>query len=124
MIHNVFGDIDFNVGWKTTKSIVLFGQSYVVTVKIHAYFEEDGITEEQENAYIDFISSEETKMNCVEKMLKEYSDFAQEQFIPRTLLMNRDGSYALLFDDRDNEDEGIAVCLDPEEKIVSQDDYL
>ena len=63
-------------------------------------------------------------MNCVEKMLKEYSDFAQEQFIPRTLLMNRDGSYALLFDDRDNEDEGIAVCLAPEEKIVSQDDYL
>ncbi len=124
MIHDVFGDINFNVGWKMSKNITLFGQSYMVTVKIHAYFEEDGITKEQENAYINFIESEEMKMSCVEKMLREYSDSAEEQFIPKTLLIYRDGSYALLCDNNNDPDEGIAVCLVPEEKIVSQDDYL
>ena len=62
MMHDVFGDIEFTVGWKTNKSIVLFGHSYVVTVKIQAYLEEDGITKEQENAYINFLNTEEIKM--------------------------------------------------------------
>ena len=122
MMHDVFGDIEFTVGWKTNKSIVLFGHSYVVTVKIQAYLEEDGITKEQENAYINFLNTEEIKMNCIERLLKEYSASAELRFIPKTLLIDRDGAYALLFDD--NPDDGIAVCLEPEEKIMSQDDYL
>ena len=124
MMHDVFGDIEFTVGWKTNKSIVLFGHSYVVTVKIQAYLEEDGITKEQENAYINFLNTEEIKMNCIERLLKEYSASAELRFIPKTLLIDRDGAYALLFDDEDNTDDGIAVCLEPEEKIMSQDDYL
>lgn len=123
-MHDVFGDIKFSVGWKTKKNIVLFGQCYEVTVKIQAYFVEDGITKEQENAYTDFIESEEAKVNSIEKMLKAYSDCAEEQFIPKILLINRDGSYALLFDDDKNPDDGIAVCLAPEEKILFQDEYL
>ena len=124
MMRDVFGDIEFTVGWKTNKSIVLFGHSYVVTVKIQAYLEEDGITKEQENAYINFLNTEEIKMNCIERLLKEYSASAELRFIPKTLLIDRDGAYALLFDDEDNPDDGIAVCLEPEEKIMSQDDYL
>jgi hypothetical protein len=124
MMHDVFGDIEFTVGWKTNKSIVLFGHSYVVTVKIQAYLEEDGITKEQENAYINFLNTEEIKMSCIERLLKEYSASAELRFIPKTLLIDRDGAYALLFDDEDNPDDGIAVCLEPEEKIMSQDDYL
>ena len=124
MMHDVFGDIEFTVGWKTNKSIVLFGHSYVVTVKIQAYLEEDGITKEQENAYINFLNTEEIKMSCIERLLKEYSASAELRFIPQTLLIDRDGAYALLFDDEDNPDDGIAVCLEPEEKIMSQDDYL
>ena len=124
MMHDVFGDIEFTVGWKTNKSIVLFGHSYVVTVKIQAYLEEDGITKEQENAYINFLNTEEIKMSCIERLLKEYSASAELRFIPKTLLIDRDGAYALLFDDEDNPDDGIAVCLEPEEKIMSHDDYL
>ena len=124
MMHDVFGDIEFTVGWKTNKSIVLFGHSYVVTVKIQAYLEEDGITKEQENAYINFLNTEEIKMSCIERLLKEYSASAELRFIPKTLLIDRDGAYALLFDDEDNPEDGIAVCLEPEEKIMAQDDYL
>ncbi len=124
MIHDVFGDIEFTVGWKVNKSITLFGCDYIITIKIQAYFEEEGITREQENTYINFINTEEIKINSIEKLLKEYSDSAELRFIPKTLLIDRDGSYALLFDDDDNPDDGIAVCLAPEEKIMSQDEYL
>ena len=106
MLHDLFGEITFNTGWKSKKTIRLFD------------------TEEQENAYSEFCKSENEKLETVENLLRGYSDSPQEKFTPKTLLIDRDGSYALLCDDIDNEDEGIAVCLYPQEVIISQDDYL
>ena len=40
------------------------------------------------------------------------------------LLFERDGSYAILFDDKNDEDNGIAVCLVPSERVLTQDEYL
>ena len=124
MLHDLFGGITFNTGWKSKKTIRLFDKEYTINLKIQAYFEEDGITEEQENAYSEFCKSENEKLETVENLLRGYSDSPQEKFTPKTLLIDRDGSYALLCDDIDNEDEGIAVCLYPQEVIISQDDYL
>ena len=124
MLHDLFGEITFNTGWKSKKTIRLFDKEYTINLKIQAYFEEDGITEEQENAYSEFCKSENEKLETVENLLRAYSDSPEQEFIPKTLLINRDGAYALLCDDTDNEDEGIAVCLYPEEVIISQDDYL
>ena len=50
MIHDVFGNITFHVGWKTGKEIELFGRHYEINLKIQAYFQEDGITLEQERS--------------------------------------------------------------------------
>lgn len=124
MLHDLFGEITFNTGWKSKKTIRLFDKEYTINLKIQAYFEEDGITEEQENAYSEFCKSENEKLETIENLLRGYSDSPEQEFIPKTLLINRDGAYALLCDDTDNEDEGIAVCLYPEEVIISQDDYL
>ena len=124
MLHDLFGEITFNTGWKSKKTIRLFDKEYTINLKIQAYFEEDGITEEQENAYSEFCKSENEKLETVENLLRGYSDSPEQEFIPKTFLINRDGAYALLCDDTDNEDEGIAVCLYPEEVIISQDDYL
>ena len=124
MLHDVFGDLTFSVGWKARKSINLFGKNYPINLKVQAYFEEDGITKEQEEAYIDFCKIENNKLQIVEKLLEEYSDLPEKKFVPKTLLINRDGSYALLCDDNDDPDEGIAVCLSPKEVVMSQDDYL
>lgn len=124
MLHDLFGEITFNTGWKSKKTIRLFDKEYTINLKIQAYFEEDGITREQENAYSEFCKSENEKLETVENLLRGYSDSPQEKFTPKTLLIDRDGSYALLCDDIDNEDEGIAVCLYPQEVIISQDDYL
>lgn len=124
MLHEVFGDIEFNVGWKSKKNVELFGKVYLITLKIQAYYEEEGITAEQEQAYLDYSKAEADKTKRIEELLTAYDSDAQMRFVPKMLLFNKDGSYALLCDDQDVLDEGIAVCLSPEEKVVLQDDYL
>lgn len=124
MEHKLFGNLIFNIGWKTKKTIRIFEKEYQVTLKLKAYFEEDGITKEQERGYTDFIKMEEETLGKVTKMLREYDPFAEKRFIPKTLLLNRDGSLALLCYDNEEPDEGIAVCIIPKMQIMSQDDYL
>lgn len=124
MINSVFGELNFNTGWKASTNIILFGRSYPIILSVKAYFEEDGVTTEQENAYRDYINSTEQKLAIIEKLLNTYSDEAETRFVPKTILFERDGSYALLCDDNNEPDEGIAVCLVPIEKVISQDDYL
>ncbi len=124
MIHNLFGEITFNIGWKRKKDINLFGKKYSIELNIQAYFEKDGITSKQEEAYVEFTESEDYKIKIIENLLYNYSDSAESRFIPRTLIFERDGSYALLLDDNDELDGGIAVCLKPVEKIILQDEYL
>lgn len=125
MNNSVFGEIVFNTGWKTKSDIVFFGNSYSIVVKAKAYFEKDGITNEQETAFNSFKTNKSEQLKTVEKLLKDFAgNDASKRFIPRTLLFQRDGGYALLFDDIENEDEGVAVCLAPKTKVVSQDEYL
>lgn len=124
MLHEIFGEVVFSVGWKAQKDVSLFGKVYPITLKIQAYYEEDGITAEQEQAYLDFSNTESDKMKKIEELLDNYAPDAVSRFTPRMLLFNKDGSYALLCDDQENIEEGIAVCLSPEELVISQDDYL
>ncbi|MGN7453348.1 hypothetical protein ACTHPH_00885 [Paenibacillus pasadenensis] len=125
MNNPVFGKLIFNIGWKAETEISLFNKNYNVIIKAAAYFEKDGITGEQEAAIVDFDDHKNERLKMVEKLLTDFSEGdASQQFIPRTLLFQRNGNYALLLDDKEDEDEGIAVCLLPEAKIVSQDEYL
>lgn len=55
MRHDIFGEITFSVGWKAERTISLFAKDFTVKLKIQAYYEEDGITKEQEEAYLVFI---------------------------------------------------------------------
>ena len=124
MMNSIFGELNFNIGWKASTNIIYFGNSYSVTLKVKAYFEEDGISIEQEQAYLDYKQNKDTKFEAIEYLLKNYSNDASTRFVPKTLLFERDGSYALLCDDNNEPDEGIAICLAPTEQIMSQDDYL
>lgn len=124
MRHNIFGEITFHVGWKADRNIYLFGKKHSVTMKIQAYFEEDGITKEQEQAYLAYKEKEAEKLHVIEKLLRGCADSPELRFEPKTLFFDRDGSCALLCDDREEPDEGIAVCLMPQEKVLSQDEYL
>ena len=124
MLHDIFGEITFDIGWKRESDISLFGKNYTVKLKIQAYFEEDGITQEQEKSYLAYREDEAGKLHAAEALLRSYSDAPTTRFCPKTLLFGRDGSCALLFDDVEEPEEGIAVCLLPEEMVVSQDEYL
>ncbi len=124
MKNKVFGEMNFDVGWDKPETITCFGIKFNITVTAKAYFEKDGITEMQELAYRDYSANKDAKLALAEHMLLKFASDAKSRFTPKTLLFNRDGSYALLCDDRDFVNEGIAVCFVPKEEIVSQDDYL
>jgi hypothetical protein len=124
MKNSVFGDLAFNTGWKTKIEITLFGKDYNITVKAKAYFEKDGITSEQEKSFRRFNSGKIECLKDAEKLLKDFSSNASDRFVPQTLLFQRDGGYALLLDDNEDEDGGIAVSLAPKMGVLSQDEYL
>lgn len=125
MKNSIFGELTFNTGWKTKTDITLFNEKYEVVVKAKAYFEKDGVTAEQEKAYADFIENKAFRQKTIEELLDGYANGkANERFISKTLIFNRDGSYALLLDDKEDEDGGVAVTLMPKSEILSQDEYL
>ena len=83
------------------------------------------LTPEQEAAFSDFNDNKEQRLEKTEKLLSGYAgDNAAGRFVPRTLLFERDGAYAILLDDKEDEDDGIVVCLLPMEIILSQNEYL
>ena len=125
MNNKTFGELTFNTGWKTKTDISLYGNSYNVVVKAKAYHESDGVTAEQESAYADFKGNKDTRLITVEKLLDAFTDGnSAKRFIPQTLLFQRKGGYALLLDDKQDEDGGIAVILAPKAEVKSQDEYL
>lgn len=125
MKNSVLGELVFNTGWKTQIELTLFEKSYYVTVKATAYYEKDGLTVEQEDAFSDFYQNKDKYLKMAEKLLLDLdNNSASERFTPQTLLFQRDGGYALLLDDKDDEDDGIAVCIKPQMEIVLQDEYL
>lgn len=124
MNSDVFKDFQFSVGWKTKSQVTLFDKTIPVVVKVKAYFEEDGVTAEQEQAYLNYSKDKKLVWDKIERMLIDYDPAAAERFTPTMLLFNRDGAYTLLCDDEQDPDDGIAVCLAPSQSIVSQDNYL
>lgn len=118
-------EMTFHVGWKAKSNIAFYGKKYAITLKAKAYREEDGITVEQDQALSDFAAQKDTVLKTAEKLLDNFREGnGAAYFTPRTLLFERDGSYALLCDDRMNEDDGVAVCLSPTQTVVLQDEYL
>ena len=125
MNNATFGEIKFDTGWNKKSTIELFGYSYAIIIKAKAYFEEEGITSEQEASFVDFIYKKDNIQKTIEESLQDFSNInASERFTPRTLLFQRDGSYALLLDDAEDTDNGIVVCIAPNVKLLTQDEYL
>lgn len=126
MIKNPFWEkMSFHIGWKANSSIVFYGAEYSITIKAKAYRKEDGITPEQDEALSDFAARKDSVLRTAERLLDKFRNGnGAAYFTPRTLLFERDGSYALLCDDSMDENDGVAVCLAPNQEVVSQDEYL
>ena len=124
MINSYFGEMEYATGWKTKRQIELFGNTYDIVVKIQAYDPEDGISEEQDQACCEYIKNEKENLESIEKLMVEYSADAKTRFSPRRLLYDTDGGCALLCNDAEDVDEGIAVCIIPNQCVMEQSDYL
>jgi len=129
MKNKAFGEVLFDTGWETSTEIVLWEKSYTIKVRANAYYEEDGITSEQEASYSLFTSTKVETIMKVEKMISEYcencdSEYLKSRFIPQTLVFWDNGGFALMLSDADDIDNGIAVSISPKEEVMSQDEYL
>ena len=125
MIDSVLGSLHFSTGWKAESEVNLFGKTHRIVIKARAYYEADGLTPEQRSAFSDYKYHDSERQKEAEALLSSYAgENCKMRFCPRTLLFERVGEYALLCDDEDHPDGGIAIVLAPEPKVVSQDDYL
>ena len=124
MMNQYFGELTYSIGWKTTRDIQLFGETYSIKVKIQACEPEDSIPPAQDQACRTYIENEAENLECMEKLMLEYSADAKTRFSPRRLLFDTDGGCALLCNDAEDEDEGIAVCILPDKCVMDQSDYL
>jgi hypothetical protein len=125
MIDSVFGDVRFDAGWYTESTIRFDDVQHSIYVCANSYRDTDLITDEQRASYKAFLEHKQEVEDTIEKLLINYRN---EKFLsllkPTGFIFERDGVYALLFDDASDPDNGIAVLLSPEQKVVTQDDYL
>ena len=124
-MESILGPLRFDEGWYAHRAIQLFQKGYTVSVCVQAYYEQDGITQQQKAALADYKEHETQRLKTVESLLcAHFEGNCAIRFIPQTIVFERDGSYAFLCDDYDAPEEGIAVLLSPEQRVLSQDDYL
>lgn len=124
MIETAVGTLNFSVGFKKNDKILFCGYEADIVIKAKAYFEEDGITEVQKSTIEKYKMNYQRVCDTITRLAEEYDNNAKSRFLPKTLLFGRKGECALLCDDKSAPDEGIAICIYPNEEILSQDDYL
>jgi hypothetical protein len=130
MHNDVFGEVTFNYGWKTDTEITLWGETYKIMVDAAAYFEDEEITVEQETAYTTINDQKPEKQSVIESLLSRYfnNNLNEEQFRerlkPTALVIEQEGKCAVLFDDEEDPDNGLAVIISPDEEVKTQDEYL
>ena len=131
MHNNVFGEVTFGItGWRANYSIMLWGNSHEIIADAEAFDEADSITVEQEESFESFKKFQAEKQERIELLLMRYfgSKFDATQLskrlTPRKIKVEQDGCCAMLFDDEEDPDNGIAVIFIPEEEVMTQDEYL
>ena len=124
MKDNIFGIVTFDDGWNKEESISLWGNDFEILVTAVAYYENEPITAEQQASYSDFLDEKQVLLQTIEALLLDYISEAEKRLCPQYLVFEKDGKYALLFDDSADPDDGVAVQLSPTRKVMSQDAYL
>ncbi len=123
MYHPCFGEMEYDYGWVKKRKIPLFGKIFEIEVRIISVDIEDEITAEQQASGIAYIQHEKAYLESIEKLMLEFSDDAATRFTPATLYFKFGGRCALLCNDTED-DDGIAVCIIPEQYVTYQSDFL
>ena len=124
MNDKVFGEVSFDTGWNKNDTISLWSKANDILVTAVAYYEREAITEAQQTSYRSFNLNKSILEKKVEQLLSDFMDEPEKHLKPRFLVFEKDGAYALMLDDANDPDNGIAVQLSPVAKVTSQDAYL
>lgn len=125
MYDKFFGELNYNFGFERYLEINIFEQKKKVLLTVQAYNESDLITEKQELAFENFSLHLDKHIKDVEQLLLEsYGGVSKERFSVTSILIDRDGELALLFDDKEDADEGIVVIIYPKLELNLQSNYL
>jgi hypothetical protein len=124
MKDKVFGSLSFNIGWQKKERIAVYGKKYDVTLDVAAYFETDGITDAQRSSYKKYKNKAAALIKNVENKLKEYEPNAEKKYVPALMKIKRDGGLAIAFDDVNETEGGIVVCVLPKLELMSPDRYF
>jgi len=126
-MQNLFENAKFNYSWELLKTIRLFKKEFEITVSADAYFSTEKVTDAQNESYNEFLLNEEDILHNVEKVLIKQKDDEENvlnRFIPRLLKISKNGDYALVFDDTNDFENGLVVCIRPQLEIMTTDEYL
>ena len=121
MKSKLFENAVFHYGWEVVDTITFLGKEYNITISAKAYFKSEGITVQQETAYLEFKNNKEQILKKIEKALQSEN---AEKYIPKFLSIQKNGDTALFFDDACDVEDGIVVCITPEIKLMDIDEYL
>ena len=124
MNDKIFGEVSFDAGWNRTESISLWGKSNDLLITAVAYYESETITGAQQSSYRSFNLNKSIMEKKAEQLLSNYMDEPEKHLTPRFLVFEKDGAYALMLDDDNDPDNGVAVQFAPVAKVTSQDAYL
>ena len=126
MEHSIFGHFVFYYGWKAHYEISLYGNIFSILIDLEADKETDSITSEQKFAMETFHANQAQQLKTAELLLADYANHIDEssRFVPTAVYFDRNGSYALLCEDTQDTDVGVAVLLWPETAVLSQDEFL
>ena len=137
-VNSTFGEVEFMNGWKAVNQfrITLWNNENLIYIRVNALTLKDEITSQQEEAYLDFISTLDEKEKTIEKILGEQfpslsTDELIARFIPEEVIFCRNGDYGICIGDREDEDcaiqsdADIAISFVPDVKFfASQEEYL
>jgi len=125
MVDEIFGKVNFDTGWYRNDLISFCNRKWKIYVCANSYRITDLITDDQRTTYANFVENQSMIEKEIEDLLISYGG---DDFLltlkPTGLILQREGGYAILFDDMSDMDNGIAVELSPNKEVMTQDDYL
>ena len=124
---NLFANATFNFAWEMPLKISLFEEDFSIVVSADAYFPSDEITEEQAKAYKSFLENyNEIIANTEQKLIEEgkTKENALDRFIPKMLKIKRNGDFGIVFDDKEDFENGLVVTIKPKYELMSTDEYF
>lgn len=127
MSTDLFAGAKFNYAWEVPLSLKLYGTDYAIVVSADAYYDTDEVTDEQNSSFKAFIENYDDIIANVEKLLIDEAGSkgsAMERFKPKLIKIKRNGDYGIVFDDKDDFENGLVITVSPKYGLMSTDEYF